>query len=49
METQRTVAELNKLTAHEENLLNKLAEKRKALISATCIKAVRNKQWSEMD
>ena len=40
METQRTVAELNKLIAHEQALLTRLTEKRKTLIAGVCLKAV---------
>lgn len=40
METQRTVAELNKLIAYEQALLTSLTEKRKTLIAGVCLKAV---------
>jgi hypothetical protein len=41
-ETQRRVAELTKLLAHEHDLLTKLSQKRKKLIAGACLKAVRN-------
>jgi hypothetical protein len=41
-ETQRRVAELYKLLAHEQDLLDRLSQKRKNLIAGACLKAVRD-------
>ena len=41
LETQKKIAELDSLMHQEQQLLTKLAQKRKDLISAACLKAVR--------
>ena len=39
--TQKKIAELDELMRQEQQLLDKLAQKRKNLISMACLKAVR--------
>ncbi len=41
LEIQKRIAELNVLMRDEQDLLKKLAEKRKDLLTAACLKAVR--------
>jgi hypothetical protein len=44
LETQKKIAELDALRRKEQNLLDRLGQKRKDLIAAACLQAARNSQ-----